>query len=498
MQGIFLNILLIDLNNFSRYPTMSIGYMTAILREAGHTVRVLSPFSVGVSGFPRVLRPKPWAILEQWIRYWTATTSTPFVKQIRQVVKNYSYPASQTNQKPTISAARALIDDETDLILISAYSMYYEVCAQICKIAGNDNVPVVIGGPYFNYFEISNKWLEISGISAIFSGEPENYLVKIVEALGCGTKPDQVPGLSLPGCASSAQAPPLENLDSLPFPDYSDFPWDLYPNRIVPMMTGRGCGWGVCTFCSDVVTSAGRGFRTRSPGNVIDEMRYQSDRYKTNTFTFLDLKLNSDLSVWHELAYSSQSAVPNCIWTASLHANANASNHDGLSASELKNARAGGLVRLTTGLESGSARVLNSMGKGTNPEVLSQFIRYAAEAGISVRLTAIVGYPGETGDDVKATADFLDGHYDYVDRVVLNRLAIQPGTPLHHRVVSKPDKFPQITDLKFDKDTAMFDHFNATFTEKNHRRAMLKLMYSVHKINRKPRLGSSAFFEGVM
>ena len=477
---------------------MSIGYMAAILREAGHTVRVLSPLSVGVSGFPRVLRPKPWGILEQWLRYWTATTSTPFVKQIRQAIKNYYHPARQANQKPTVSAAQALMDADTDLILISAYSMYFEVCSQICSIAGNNHIPVLIGGPYFNYYEISDRWLKIPGISAIFSGEPENHLLKIVEALANGVTPNQVPGLSLPDCASNVQAPPLENLDLLPFPDYSDFPWHLYPNRIIPMMTGRGCGWGVCTFCSDVVTAAGRGFRARSPENVIDEMRYQSDRYKTNTFTFLDLKLNSDLSVWHELANSSQSAVPNCMWTASVHANANASNHDGLTASELRDARAGGLVRLTTGLESGSSRILNLMGKGTNPEVLSQFIRYAAEAGISVRLTAIVGYPGETGDDIKATADFLNKHYDYVDRVVLNRLAIQPGTPLHYRVVDKPDKFPQISNLIFDKDAALFDHFNATFSERKHQRAMLGLMYSVHKINRKPRLGASAFFEGVM
>ena len=288
---------------------MSIGYMAAILRAAGHTVRVLSPFSVGVPSFSRVLRAKPWGAIDQWARYWTATTPSPFVKKFRQMVKKRVQPASEANQKNTISAAQNLIDDDTNLVLISTYTMYYDSCVQLCDIAFSKNIPVVIGGPYFNQQDICNKWLKIPGISAIFGGEPENCLVDIASAFASGKAPGQIPGLSLPGGLPCAQAPPLENLDSLPFPDYGDFPWELYPNRMIPMMTGRGCGWGVCTFCSDVVTSSGRSFKSRSPANVIEEMRYQSNRFNTNIFTFLDLKLNSDLAVWHELA---DSAVQSC------------------------------------------------------------------------------------------------------------------------------------------------------------------------------------------
>jgi len=477
---------------------MSIGYISAILRDDGHSVRVLSPFSVGVSSFPRVLRSKPWGIIDQWTKYWTATTPTPVIKKLRHMVKKRVQPSSQSNQKNTIFAAQNLVDDDTDLVMISAYTMYYESCVQICGIASNKNIPVIIGGPYFNQQNISKKWLKIPGVSAIYGGEPENHLIDIVSALTSGKVPAHIPGLSFPDGISCGQAPPLENLDCLPFPDYSDFPWELYPSRIIPMMTGRGCGWGSCTFCSDVVTSSGRGFQTRSPENVIEEMRYQSNRYKTNLFTFLDLKLNSDLPVWHELAHNSQSAVPNCIWTASLHANSSASNHDGLSARELMDARAGGLVRLTTGLESGSSKILKSMGKGTSTEILSQFIRYSSEAGISVRLTVIVGFPGETGEDVKATTQFINKHYNHVDRVVLNRFAIQPGTPIHNRIVKNPDKYQQISNLKLDLNTASYDHINKVFFDKNHRRAMLGLIYAIHRVNRKPLQNASEIFEGVM
>lgn len=477
---------------------MSVGYIASILREANHSVSLLSPFSTGVSGFPRVMRPKPWGLLEQWLKYWTATTRLPLIKKLRKLIANSMSPAIPSNHERTIFEARVLIDNDANLVLISAYTMYYKVCREICDIAKSKKIPVVIGGPYFNQTEIAEKWLKIPGLSAVFGGEPENNLLDIVTRFVDGKHTGEIPGLSIPGRISRTKASPLTDLDSLPFPDYSDFAWDLYPIRIIPMMTGRGCGWGVCTFCSDVVTAAGRTFRTRGLENVLDEMRYQSKRHETNIFTFLDLKLNSNLPVWHGLAHNARSAVPDCIWTASLHANANATGDDGLSAKDLKEARSGGLVRLTTGLESASLKTLNAMGKGTTPEVLSQFIRYASEADISVRLTVLVGFPGEDANDVRATALFLDQHYHYVDRVVLNRLAIQLGTPLHQRIFSKPEKFPQISELKINLDMAMYDHVNRVFFDKEHRRAMFQLLSTVHKINRKPRLNASEIFEGVM
>jgi anaerobic magnesium-protoporphyrin IX monomethyl ester cyclase len=261
-------------------------------------------------------------------------------------------------------------------------------------------------------------------------------------------------------------------------------------------MTGRGCGWGVCTFCSDVVTGAGRGFRSRSPGNVLEEMKVQAGRHGAGVFTFLDLKLNSDLSVWHGLADGAQDAVPGCQWSASLHVGIK--GNDGLGLAELKAARAGGLVRLTTGLESGSDRMLKAMAKGTSAEMLSRFVRHAHEAGISVRLTAITGYPGETPDDVLATERFLRAHLAHVDRIVLNRFSIQLGTPFQRQLAGTPSRFPEITDLVFDPLTACFEHVNQTFLTPAHRRAMLGLLAAVHAINRKPLNNASATFEGVM
>ena len=66
--------------------------------------------------------------------------------------------------------------------------------------------------------------------------------------------------------------------------------------------------------------------------------------------------------------------------------------------------------RVSFGLETGSQRLLDAMQKGSSVEANSEFIRNAHEAGLSVRCTMFKGYPGETAEDLEATADFLERH----------------------------------------------------------------------------------------
>ncbi|MEM6890529.1 MAG: radical SAM protein, partial [Pseudomonadota bacterium] len=480
---------------FARYPTLSVGYVAAILRNAGIDVSVVSPLARGVGSYKRITRPHMFGQLEAILRHYTAVTGLDPVRKLRDRVAQAYSPARSSVQEPTVEAVRDVLARDVDLVMISAYTMYKDVCADICAEAQANNVAVIVGGPMFTVPEVTQSWLSIPGLTGVYVGEPEADLADIIAAALRG--PDApCAGLVRPGDAPTCARAPLSELDTIPFPDYSDFPWDRYPNTIIPMMTGRGCGWGVCTFCSDVLTAAGRTYRSRSPENVLGEMRFQSDRHKAKIFTFLDLKLNSNLAVWHALIDQAQATVPGCEWTASVHVNINGEN--GLDREALKDARKAGLSRITTGLESGSQKILNSMARGTNTEMLSQFVRYASEAGISVRMTSIIGYPGETSDDVKATTSFLKTHYDYIDRIVVNRLAVSPMTPLGLMLDKNPARYPQIRVSGLDLDTGLLDHDNATFRTDGHLAASTGLLRAAHRINRKPLHGASLTFEGVL
>ena len=473
---------------------MSVGYMTAILRRDGHQVNVLSPLAVGVEGYPRLTRPGALGFLKEWAKYRTATTRSSTLRAMRENVASRLRPTNDASRSRTLDAFRTALRTSPGIVLISAYSMYRETCTDICRIAAANNIPVVAGGPLFNHDAVAKSWLAIDGLTGVFAGEPEEHLSALVTAVGLGTDAC-IPGYRTRG-QQNAPLAPLVDLDAVPFPDYSDFPWDKYPRRIIPMMTGRGCGWGVCTFCSDVVTTSGRHFRTRSLTNVLDELKWQSKRHNTTLFTFLDLKLNSDPKVWNGLASEIQNVVPGAEWTASIHAHIK--QNDGLSAGELAEARRAGLVRITTGLESGSRSMLNAMAKGTSPEVLSQTVRHAAEAGISVRLTVIAGYPGETAEDLRQTSKFLDAHRHFVDRVVVNRFSLQLGTEAERLTLNHNPRMKAIKTPLLDVDLGTYSADNITFHDPGHRRAMLGLLMAAHRINRKPLSEISVKFEGVM
>jgi hypothetical protein len=57
-------VLVCDLNNFARYPTISVGYLVAVLRRAGHKVELFSPWSVGIGGYTREPPVRPWGLID--------------------------------------------------------------------------------------------------------------------------------------------------------------------------------------------------------------------------------------------------------------------------------------------------------------------------------------------------------------------------------------------------------------------------------------------------
>ena len=75
---------------------------------------------------------------------------------------------------------------------------------------------------------------------------------------------------------------PVQNLDNLPYPDFSLIKGYKSPSSIMPISTSRGCPFD-CTFCS-VTKIFGRKYRFRSPGNVMAELSSRN----TNLLFFCD------------------------------------------------------------------------------------------------------------------------------------------------------------------------------------------------------------------
>ena len=83
------------------------------------------------------------------------------------------------------------------------------------------------------------------------------------------------------------------------------------------------------------------------------------------------------------------------------------------------------------GVESGSAKMLRMMDKGNSVEGSARTLEYAHRAGINNHLFLIVGFPGETRDDLDQTLDFLYRNRKYVHSINSGAFVLEPGTPLH-------------------------------------------------------------------
>lgn len=485
-------ILTVDLNNFASFPTLAIGILTASLRNSGFEVNLISPLAYDV---PAAERERAENMLDHWQRRIHLSTFSPliFARDALRQARNWY----QSRPHPiVISEVKKALETGPQVILLSAYLQHFQTVRSIGELAKAAGIPMIVGGPAFSQTPTIQAWQSLPGLTALVGGEMDIALPSLLKALLNGDDIGHFPGVVLPDGRSNAPAPPFRDLDASPVPDFSDFPWDRYPVKIIPLMASRGCQWNKCNFCSDIVSVSGRSFRTRSPESVLHEMREQASRHATKNFLFLDLKLNSNPSLFRAIVENVQRTVRGAEWIGTVHVDLRPDN--GLSRAELKAAARSGMRRVSFGLESGSQRMLDAMNKGSSVEANSEFIRNAHDAGISVRCTMFKGYPGETAQDLELTASFLEKHVNHIDRIRFNEFSVLAGTPIYDSLTAGPNPYSGIHATKLDSRNGKLWYSNADGADRAYRRAKARVLDLVYQINRR-QIGSSArVFDGLM
>lgn len=485
-------VLLLDLNNFSTFPTLAIGLLIASLRNRGHRVELLSPLAHDV---PATARERQENILDH-LRRRVSLTDLPQAYVLRDLLRK-AYRARHERPHPIVleQAARA-IARRPDVIMISAYLQHMTTIRALAALAKEAGIPVIVGGPMFNLPHVAEEWRQLPGVAMLFGGEADLVLPDLLQTYLAGGNALQYPGVTLADGQSSSAAPPLRPLDATPIPDFTDFPWDRYPVRIVPLMSGRGCQWDRCLFCSDVISASGRKFRTRSIDHVLLEMQEQARRHNSASFLFLDLKLNSWPDMIRGIASRIQDYVHGAEWVGTVHVDQRADN--GLSRRDLMSAVDGGMRRISFGLETGSQALLDRMDKGSSVERNAQFIQDAYSAGLSIRCTMFKGFPGETAQDMEATERFLERHGHMLDRVRFNNFSLYTDTPVWREMVNKSGAGGELELTSSDHARAQFRYRRLRPFGKEYRRSKARVLSIVHEINKRPLRDSARQFDGLM
>ena len=485
-------IALIDLNNFATFPTLAVGILVASLRNAGHEVEVVVPLAYDVPAAERERRERGLDDLKHRIHL----STRPSLRIARDAIRATRHWWNNRAHSTVLREARNAIDRGAEIILLSAYLQHYRSVVEIGKIARDRGVPLLLGGPSFNIEATAEAWRGVPGLNALVGGEVDLSLPDIVKAVIEKGDLLAFPGVLLPDGRRSGTAPPLRELDRVPVPDFTDFPFDRYRMRVIPVMTGRGCQWNRCVFCNDIVTASGRTFRTRSVESVLYEIEEQMRRHEASNFLFLDLKLNSNPAMMRGIAERIRRHVPGAQWVGTVHVDRRKDN--GLSYADLRSYVRSGMRRVSFGLESGSQRLLDAMDKGSSVDGNAQFIREATEAGLSVRCTMFKGFPGETADDLIATARFLESHSEFIDRVRFNDFSLLEDTKIMKRVREEPETIPGLKVLHDDPKRCRTRYVNVDSQGRSYRNAKKRVLDVVYQINRREVRRTARAFDGLM
>ena len=194
----------------------------------------------------------------------------------------------------------------------------------------------------------------------------------------------------------------IEDLDTLPYPDFSDVIEDyrsmLGENLWLSTSWIRGCP-GKCHFCYDRIFW--KSPRMRTAKSIVDELEYQKDKYNAYKFHKNDSALTLNPKVLNEICDEIIKRGLNIDWYSQARPDAY------LTKELLTKMRKSGCTGLMFGVESGSQKVINHMGKALNLKVTQRIIRDCKELGIGVGVTLMVNEPSETWFDYVKTIIFL-------------------------------------------------------------------------------------------
>jgi anaerobic magnesium-protoporphyrin IX monomethyl ester cyclase len=225
--------------------------------------------------------------------------------------------------------------------------------------------------------------------------------------------------------------PWIKDLDSLPFPARHLLPMDKYTilgkkSTIGNIISSRGCPF-YCTFCESSLLF-GRMFRARSPKNVVDEMKQLINEYHPKTIEFSDDLFTLNMKRTETICDEIRRRGLDIPWACS-------SRVDTVSRSLLRKMKKAGCILIYYGVESGSQRVLNLMRKHIKIEQIIKAIKWTKEVGIEILASFIIGFPGETREDMQKTIAFakrLD-----VDYAQFSFATPYPGTELYQMAKEK-------------------------------------------------------------
>ena len=384
-------------------------YIAAVLEKAGVKVEILDAF------ISATFQEKGE----------TVTVGLPF-EQIKQEIQN---------RKP-------------DIVGISGpFTCQIENSIKVSSIAKevNPKILTVMGGPHVTL--VPKEFLEeTQTVDVAVIGEGEYAMIEVAEAFEGKKQFSEVLGIAYRQdgkVAVNGSRPLLEDLDALPYPAYDLVNMEQYlnpekigyrsfQNRAISMITSRGCPFNCC-FCA-VHLHMGQKFRAHSAEYVLNHIQFVVEKFKVKNIFFEDDNLTLDIKRFEAICDGIIQRKIKIGWETP-----NGVRADCLNMELLKKMKQSGANSIFVGVESGDQQILdNVICKSLDLNRVVEFAKNAQSIDLKTGAFYIIGFPGETKENMQRTVDFaldLKRRYD----VGMHLFAATPsyGTRLYDECKAK-------------------------------------------------------------
>jgi anaerobic magnesium-protoporphyrin IX monomethyl ester cyclase len=285
------------------------------------------------------------------------------------------------------------------------------VCSIIKKISSE--IFTIMGGAHAG--NMAQELLHLcKEIDYVIVGEAENAFVQILDAIDKNEDVSQIDGIGYRENETvrlNKKTEYVRNLDSIPFPAYHLFDMQIYLNdadshgfyRYPPytqMITSRGCPCK-CTFCA-LGSHWGPKQRLRSASNILDEMEFLIQQYGIREIHFEDDNLTANRKRALELFDGMIERKLNLHW----HAPSGMAVYT-LTEDIIEKMAEAGCYSVTLAIESGNQEVLSKMmRKPVDLNIVPALVKKIREVGMDVRGFFMLGFPGETKENINQTVEF--------------------------------------------------------------------------------------------
>ena len=416
--------------SFSKYPSIQLGTLSALLKSKGvpvdcHHLNVRFAHKIGVPLYEMICEKR--ALFGEWLFSYLLFRDNPrrseypqtFKPVFEQIARESGQPISFFEDMSTRTAPQFLTSAMTSIDwgqykIIGFTSTFDQNVASLtmAKLIKDlyPDVKIVFGGANFDGEMGLEYYRAFSFIDHVVVGEGEVTFPALVDHI-LNDSADAFPrGVTYrqEGEIRFQPNPALftEFAQTGP-PDYDDYYHLLAElgtgtsqglDRILLYEGSRGCWWGEkhhCTFCG--LNAQSMKFRAKSSEQVAREMAFLSSRYDTTRFRLVDniIDMKYVENLFGTFAQDRRDL------DVFIETKSNLQKH------QIRLLAMGGVRCMQPGLESLSQPQLRAMDKGVTPMQNLVCLKWCFYYRVAVSWNILLGFPGETNDDYLRQIDLI-------------------------------------------------------------------------------------------